>query len=471
MNRYRIDEVIGRGGMGAVYRARDLHLAREVAVKVITVAAPDRAAHERLRARFHREARAAAALHHPSVVAVHDFGTDPALSLDFIVMEMLHGQDLARHLERNGSPALGTSLSILEQAARGLAAGHRAGLIHRDVKPGNLFVENGDRSGEVRVKVLDFGIAEVTGVDSETMTHLTIAGHSPCSPAFASPEQLRGEPRLTPATDVFSLGAIAFHLFTGRRPFVSAEPRQMVVEISRTFAAERARLGSLSADLPEVLQRALAPSAVDRFPHAGAFADAVASLVPHAPRVAQSFKREERASADETCDGVQETMTRAMEWPPLQIGVFASAPPALLENAAPLAPTRRVHWLRRAGAAVWSFLLTSAATAFFGAAWIAAFTGVQNGDLEFVYMGAAASILATPFAAHRLMGRRGSAGLCVFGSLAATLACVYWLGDRPLEVVLGTVFAVQVMTCVAVQRLTSRGSSDPAAVSDLRTER
>jgi eukaryotic-like serine/threonine-protein kinase len=183
VNRYLVEEVIGRGGMGAVYRARDRQLGREVAVKVITVAAPDRLAHERLRSRFQREARAAAALHHPCVVAVYDCGTDPDLSLDFFVMELLRGEDLASRLERRGRRSPGvTGLSILEQAARGLAAGHRAGLIHRDVKPGNIFVESGDRAGEVRVKILDFGIAELTSAEGDTVTQLTVAGVPPFRP-------------------------------------------------------------------------------------------------------------------------------------------------------------------------------------------------------------------------------------------------------------------------------------------------
>src|SRR5688572_30362869 len=214
VDRYRIDAVVGRGGMGAVYRAHDLRLGREVAVKVITVAAGDADGHRRLRARFLREARAAAGLHHPNVVQVYDYGEDPTLGLDFLVMELLRGEDLATRLNRKGPPAVPTALNILCQAARGLAAGHRAGLVHRDIKPGNLFLEPGDRIGEVQVKVLDFGIADITALDEETVTHLTVAGRSPFSPAYASPEQLRSETRVTPATDVFSLGAVGFHLLT-----------------------------------------------------------------------------------------------------------------------------------------------------------------------------------------------------------------------------------------------------------------
>src|SRR5688572_2838598 len=139
--RYRIDAVIGRGGMGAVYRATDERLGREVAVKVIGAATTDPGEHSRLRARFHREARAAAAIRHPNVVQVHDYGTEPEVDLDFLVMELLRGEDLAMRLTRMGPPAMHVAVPLLRQAARGLAAGHRVGLVHRDVKPGNIFLE------------------------------------------------------------------------------------------------------------------------------------------------------------------------------------------------------------------------------------------------------------------------------------------------------------------------------------------
>jgi serine/threonine protein kinase len=465
VNRYRIDEVIGRGGMGAVYRARDAHLGREVAVKVITVAAPDRASHERLRSRFHREARAAAALHHPSVVAVHDFGTDPELCLDFIVMELLRGEDLSDRLERKGPPALPTSLSIIEQAARGLAAGHRAGLIHRDVKPGNIFLEMGDRVGEVRVKILDFGIAELATSEGHTVTHLTIVGRSPFSPAFASPEQLRGEPRLTPATDVFSLGAVAFQLLTGRRLFSTAEHRQMLIELSSTFAQERPRLNAISPEITAVLERSLAPAAGDRFPDAGAFADRLAGLTgairrPHPAPASRVWDHADDDDRTQLLD--RETLAsaagpRSGEWSLLANPLQGSPP---VESAASGVPARGSRWLRRAGAALWSFVLTAGATALFAWAWIAAFTGVHTGDVHFVYGGAAASILATPIALHRLMGSRGSLGLVIFGSLAATLGCVYWLGQERMELVLGAVFAVQIIASVTLEKVTTGRSGE-----------
>lgn len=456
MNRYRIEEVIGRGGMGAVYRARDAQLGREVAVKVITVAAPDREAHQRLRARFQREARAAAGLHHPAVVAVYDYGTDPELGLDFLVMELLRGEDLATRLQRKGPPALRTSLSILEQAARGLGAGHRTGLIHRDVKPGNLYLETGDRVGDVRVKILDFGIAELASAGDDTLTHLTVYGRSPYSPAYASPEQLRGEPRLTPATDVFSLGAVAFHLLTGRRLFTTAEPRQMLLEMSRALSEERERLAALPPAVEAALRRALSPRPEDRFPTALFFAEALGG----ARESAESEGEHTILAPAAPPRGEEQTRAYTHAEPPRAAAELQSLLQARHAGAAPPAqrPERPAPagWLRRAGSAFASFLLTAGATVLFGASWLAAFAGLQDGNFELVYAGAAVSVVATPFALHRLMGRRGSLGLSIFASIAGTLGCVYWLGrNETVELVLGTIFSAQLLLCIMVERFTS----------------
>src|SRR3954471_20731445 len=229
--RYLIEAVIGRGGMGAVYRATDERLSRPVAVKVVGAVAADPAEHDRLRARFHREARAAAGLRHPNVVQVHDFGTDPELDLDFLVMELLSGEDLSARLMRGLAPHLPSAVSILRQAARGLGAGHRAGLVHRDVKPGNLFIEGGEGGDALHVRVLDFGIAQL-GAEDGTVTQLTVYGRSPFSPAYASPEQLRGDEHIGFASDVFSLAAVGYHLVTGTRPFTSADPARASAEVA-----------------------------------------------------------------------------------------------------------------------------------------------------------------------------------------------------------------------------------------------
>ena len=214
-DRYRIGAALGFGGMGAVFRAHDERLGRDVAVKVLTAASADPGEQEVLRARFRREARAAAALRHPNVVTVHDFGTDAAAGLDFLVMELLPGIDVAARLAEAGTPLSPDEvLEIVREAAMGLAAGHRGGLVHRDVKPRNLFLV-ADPVGGWEVKVLDFGIAQLAAGD-DTESRLTRHGPSPHTPRYAAPEQLAASPHLTPACDVYALGMVALEMLSGR---------------------------------------------------------------------------------------------------------------------------------------------------------------------------------------------------------------------------------------------------------------
>jgi serine/threonine protein kinase len=273
VKRYRIGEVIGRGGFAAVYRAEDDRLGRPVAVKVITYPAPDAETREHLRERFQREARAAASMpQHPNVVTVHDFGTDPELGLDFLVMEFLHGENLATYLDRQGRPPLDLALRILRETAEGLCIGHRAGLVHRDVKPGNIFLAQPSPDAPLRVCLLDFGIAHLVEEGGES-TRLTKAGFTPHSPAYASPEQLRGDTNLSPASDVFSLGVVGYQLLTGEKPFGDERRRG---EAGWTPARS---IRELNPEVPvaveEVLRRAMAYDPAERFADAGEMASAL----------------------------------------------------------------------------------------------------------------------------------------------------------------------------------------------------
>ncbi len=272
--RYHIERVIGRGGMGAVYRATDQRLGRAVAVKVIMLPSGDAESRERLRQRFVREAQAAARIHHPNVVTVYDFGTDAELGLDFLVMELLDGEDLSARVGRAGPMPAHEALDLLEQAARGLAVGHRSGLVHRDVKPGNLFLGKGEHDEETRVRILDFGIVQAA-LDELTLTHLTVAGRGPLSPAYASPEQLRGESRLTAASDVFSLGAVGIYALTGARPFAGSAEAGRVGEEVAAALGRLEEVPGVEPEVREVLRRALSPDPTTRYPGADAFLDAL----------------------------------------------------------------------------------------------------------------------------------------------------------------------------------------------------
>lgn len=210
--RYRVEARIGDGSTGVVYRAVQLALDRPVALKVLH---PRLAADDRARARFEREARVASALDHPSAVPIHDFGeVDGHL---FLAMEMVEGETLRDRLSGGALPR-DEAVDVAWQVADVLAAAHRVGLVHRDLKPDNVFVE--PASGRRRARVVDFGLAFVTG-DSRS-GRLTVEGVVAGTPGYLSPEQARGRD-VGPPTDVYALGCTLFEMLEGQRPFRGAD--------------------------------------------------------------------------------------------------------------------------------------------------------------------------------------------------------------------------------------------------------
>ena len=200
--RYRMEALLATGGMGEVWVARDLLLDRAVAVKVLGGAlAGDGRAAERLR----REARAAARLEHPSIARVLDLGEQDGRP--YLVMELLEGESLAARIDRAGAMAPPEAARVVAAVADALEAAHRAGVVHRDVKPGNVFLTS---DGEV--KVLDFGIASAAGEAALTTGELL------GTPAYLAPERVLGHPA-TPAADVYALGVVLYELLAGHRPF------------------------------------------------------------------------------------------------------------------------------------------------------------------------------------------------------------------------------------------------------------
>jgi predicted Ser/Thr protein kinase len=267
--RYEVVDAIARGGMSVVYRGLDRTLGREVGVKVVSLAAASDAALANFRERFRREAASAARIQHPNVVQIFDYGTDPELELDFIVMELLRGRDLKEALiERPLTRP--EALRILVDAARGVAAGHRAGIVHRDVKPANVFLIGDDEIDTV--KILDFGIAKPLEDDPENA--LTTIGSLPHSPAYASPEQLDMSAPVTASSDVYQLGLIGYEMLAGKRPF-DAEERAAVRGGEDVPLPETEAWSSVPVRLREVIQRALRPRPADRFPDATSFAEAL----------------------------------------------------------------------------------------------------------------------------------------------------------------------------------------------------
>jgi eukaryotic-like serine/threonine-protein kinase len=207
IGRYRIDRVLGRGGMALVYLGHDAKLGRPVAIKLL---ADNLAGDESFRARFMREARMAAGLSHVNIVHVYDVGQDTD-ERPYIVMEYVDGESLAETLAREGRLSPARVREIALDCCHGLEHAHEAGLVHRDIKPHNLLA---DREG--RVKIADFGVARSLGE-----TQLTMAGSVLGSAGYLSPEQAAGRP-VTPAADIYSLGATLYELLTGRTPHQGA---------------------------------------------------------------------------------------------------------------------------------------------------------------------------------------------------------------------------------------------------------
>ncbi len=254
--RYELDGVVGRGGMAEVYRARDIRLDRIVAIKTLRT---DLARDQIFQARFRREAQSAASLNHPSIVAVYDTGEDMAsgLPVPYIVMEYVDGRTV-RDLLQDGHRLLPErTLEIIDGVLRALDYSHQAGIVHRDIKPGNVMVtRNGD------VKVMDFGIARAMSDAQATMTQTAqVIGTA----QYLSPEQARGE-RVDSRSDLYSTGCLLYELLTGRPPFTGDSP----VAIAYQHVRENPIPPSLvDPDVPPwadaIVLKAMAKSPADRY--------------------------------------------------------------------------------------------------------------------------------------------------------------------------------------------------------------
>jgi serine/threonine-protein kinase len=275
--KYELEAVLGQGGMGAVWRARNVDLDSLVAIKVLRApvghaALLDTRDHAALRSRLVQEARAAAKLTHPAIVKVFDVGQteggDP-----FIVMELLHGSSLGTILAAESRMPAIQVVRIMLPIADGLSLAHSKNIVHRDLKPDNLFIVHD--AGAIQPKLVDFGIVKMQQGDVES--HLTQRGAVLGSPDYMSPEQARGEDDIDLLTDVWSFSVVLYEAITGRCPFVSANYNALLRQIVEDTPPTPESLAAGDAELSAVIMRGMSKKRADRFASMGEYGRALAT--------------------------------------------------------------------------------------------------------------------------------------------------------------------------------------------------
>ncbi|MET0390529.1 MAG: serine/threonine-protein kinase [Polyangiales bacterium] len=273
-DKYRIDGKLGRGGMGAVYQATHVVSRKQVALKCMLRSAADEIA----RARFIREAQAAACIDHPNVVNVYDVGQEHEYC--FLVMELLHGETLGARLKRE-QLGVTEALDLLMPAMRGVSAIHRAGVIHRDLKPENIFLCVSPDGSQREAKVLDFGISALPAQAGD-WSSLTADGAILGTPAYMSPEQVQSARDLDETTDIYSFGVILYEALAGKTPYAAQTPSQLVLEVVHTAPRPLRELRpELPVELERVVLRALEKAREKRFQSIDALIEA---LLPYTTR-------------------------------------------------------------------------------------------------------------------------------------------------------------------------------------------
>jgi Protein kinase domain/PASTA domain len=253
---YRIERTLGHGGMGIVYLAHQVELDRLVALKVIR---PELAHDDHFRARFRSESRTAASIHHPRVVTV--FGAGERDGLVYVAMRYVAGEDLGKLIATRGALPADRAAELIAQVADGLDAVHAAGLVHRDVKPANVIVED----DHAAAYLTDFGLAKAAAATEG----LTATGEVIGSVDYMAPEQIEGR-RIDARTDVYALGCVLFHAVSGRVPFADRESSaKMWAHLNEPPPAARSRNGDVPKALDRVIRRAMAKDPARRFPSAG----------------------------------------------------------------------------------------------------------------------------------------------------------------------------------------------------------
>lgn len=283
IGKYEVQGILGRGGMGVVYKAFDPAIHRQVAIKTITKSAMDPSELQYAIARFRHEAQAVGRLTHPRIAAIFDYGEDNDIA--YIVMELVNGKSLYEHLQNKAKFELAEIGEIIRQLLDGLGYAHAQGVVHRDVKPSNILIND-----DGRIKISDFGIAHL---DSSSLTQV---GEIMGSPGYMSPEQFTGD-EPDARTDIYAAGVIAYELLANRKPFIGSN-----VEIMRQVIGERPANPSefnpqISVQLDWATHKALAKKREDRFQNAREFALAFVQGIAASLRTSKVTAAEEAAEA------------------------------------------------------------------------------------------------------------------------------------------------------------------------------
>jgi tRNA A-37 threonylcarbamoyl transferase component Bud32 len=276
--RYQVVRLLGSGGMGAVYEGRHVVVGKRVAIKFLHA---EFAQNEEVLKRFYREAQAAAAIGHKSIVDIMDVGVSPD-NEPYLVMEYLEGEDLDSMLQRTGALSVEAACGILEPALLALEAAHTKGIVHRDLKPANIFLVRNEGSAPT-VKLIDFGISKFTGGNKES--RLTRTGSLLGTPAYMAPEQARGVGDVDHRADVYSMGVILYHMLTGALPFDGENYNALLINVLTTEARRPRELNpSIPADAEAVILKQLRKSPAERSQSAREMLEELKDLSAYAER-------------------------------------------------------------------------------------------------------------------------------------------------------------------------------------------